>query len=326
MKVLVTGGTGFLGKRLAGKLKQLNYEVTVLGRNTIIGKQLASEGLNFIPVDLQNPQATIAACQKQDYIFHCAALSSPWGKYQDFYNANVIGTKNIIQACQTHQIKRLIHISTTAVYFDFTHRFNIKENSPLPSKPANHYAKTKLLAETEINQATKQGLPAIIIRPRGIFGPGDTAILPRLIRASQSFGIPFINDGQACIDITYIDNVVDALLLCKDAPDKSLGKIFNISNDEPMKLAKILRMLFSKLDFPLKTKRFSYPTAYGLATILENLGKIMGKEPLLTRYTVGLLAFSQTLDISAAKEELGYQPSISIEEGLNRFVSFHTTI
>lgn len=323
MNVLVTGGTGFLGKQLALKLRALSFSVTVLGRNPIIGKQLEAENLRFLSVDLRDKEATIAACQGQDYVFHCGALSSPWGKYQDFYDTNVLGTWNIIQGCQTHRIKRLIYVSTSSVYFDFSHRLNIPENTPFPT-PVNAYAKTKQLAEQEINQAHQCGLPVITIRPRGIFGSGDTAILPRLIRASTHTGIPLINEGQACIDITYVDNVVDALLLCKKAPDNLLGRTFNISNGEPIYISNLLEKLSHKLSHPFKLKPISYNTAYWTASAMELISNklLFGREPILTRYTVGLLAFSQTLDITAAIKELGYQPRVSIEEGLDIFAKW----
>lgn len=323
MKVLVTGGTGFLGKQLALRLQSLSYDVTILGRNPLIGKQLAAQNLQFLPVDLRDREAIVAACQGQDYVFHCGALSSPWGKYQDFYDTNVLGTRNIIQGCLKHSVQRLIYVSTSSVYFDFSHHLNISENTPFP-KPVNAYAKSKQLAEQEINQAIEKGLPVISIRPRGIFGPGDTAILPRLIRANNRIGIPLINDGKAYIDVTYVDNVVDALLLCQSAPNTLLGRIFNISNGEQIYLAELLKKVFNKLEYAIKLKPIAYNTAYGIATLLELIAntRLLGKEPILTRYTLGLLAFSQTLDITAAQNQLGYKPRVSIEAGLDIFAKW----
>jgi nucleoside-diphosphate-sugar epimerase len=320
MNILIIGGTGFLGKKLAEKLKSLSHNITVIGRNSEIGQQLEAEKIKFLKIDIKDTEAIIAACRNQDYIFHCAALSSPWGKYQDFYNANVVGTQNIIEACQTHQIKRLIYVSTPSIYFDFSHQFNIPETA-LAKTPANAYIQTKLLAEKAINQAYQKGLPVIYIRPRGIFGAGDTAILPRLIKASQKTGIPLINHGQSLIDMTYVDNVVEALLLCQKAPDNLLGRTFNITNDQPMYLIDLLKLLSQKLGYNLKLKSIPYPIAYGLAAIMEATSNtiLFGKEPILTRYTVGVLSFSQTLDITAAKTELGYQPQITIEDGLSIF-------
>lgn len=321
MNIVVTGGTGFLGQKLAQRLVKNGSNVTVIGRNENIGEYLQSQGIRFLKTNLEDQKAVIYACKNADYIFHCGALSSPWGRYLDFYHANVLGTRHIIQACQTHAIKRLIYVSTPSVYFDFSHRLNIKETDYLTSKPANHYVATKLIAEQEITKAHQQGLPVISIRPRAIFGPGDTTILPRLLKANSRTGIPLINQGQALIDMTYVGNVVDALLLCQSAPNHLLGRIFNITNGQPMYLVDLLAMLAQKLECQLKLKKLNYHFAYSLAQVMEIFSKSLlnHREPILTRYTVGVLSFSQTLDITSAKSELGYQPRIDIEQGLNSF-------
>ena len=194
-KALITGGTGFLGGQLALKLQQLNYDVTVLGRNPTIGAQLTAAGLRFIAADLQNAEAIAAACKSQDQVFHCGALSSPWGKAKDFYGINVLGTRHLIQGCLTHSVQRLIHVSTSAVYFTYADQLQILESHPFPA-PVNAYAKTKQLAEQSIQQAHNQGLFTLTIRPRGIFGPGDTTLLPRLLRASDRTGVPLIRQGK----------------------------------------------------------------------------------------------------------------------------------
>ncbi len=321
-KVLVTGGTGFLGQKLALRLHSLGQDVTILGRNLIIGDRLQKLGLKFIPVDITNSDAILSAISGQEDVFHCAALSSPWGREEEFYTTNVIGTRNIIQACLTHRVRRLIHVSSSAVYFNLSHRFNIKETDDLAEYPIHPYVKTKQLAEQEINIGFQQGLPVISIRPRGIFGPGDTVIFPRLLKVSETTGIPLINGGKAILDMTYIDNVVDALLLCQTAPDQVLGEYFNITNGEPTELFNLLQILSKKLNISLKFKPLPYLIAYTLATGMEWFYQsfLPGREPALTRYTLGLLAFSQTLDITSAKVKLGYQPQISIKQGLDEFV------
>jgi len=321
-KVLVTGGTGFLGQKLALKLHSLGQDVTILGRNLTIGDRLQQLGLKFIPVDITNSDAILSAISEQEDVFHCAALSSPWGREEDFYATNVIGTRNIIQSCLTHQVRRLIHVSSSAVYFNLTHQFNLKETDDLAEYPIHPYVKTKQLAEQEINIGFQQGLPVISIRPRGIFGPGDTVIFPRLLKVSETTGIPLINRGKAILDMTYIDNVVDALLLCQTAPDQILGEYFNITNGEPTELFDLLQQLSQKLNISLNFKPLPYPIAYTLATAMEWFYQsfLPGREPALTRYTLGLLAFSQTLDITSAKIKLGYQPQISIAQGLDEFV------
>jgi 2-alkyl-3-oxoalkanoate reductase len=321
MKALVTGGTGFLGKRLAAHLLQMGWEVTAIGRNESTGRELLNQGIRFVQADLRDPTKIAKVCAGQDVVFHCAALSSPWGKYADFYNTNVQGTEHVVQSCLQHNVARLIHTSTPSVYMDFTHRLGILESDPLPVTFANAYVKTKRLAELVVEKASAAGLSAIIIRPRGIIGPGDPSILPRLIRANTSRGIPLIDGGTIQLDLTYVDNVVDALVLCSTAKSEACGEIYNITNQEPVQFIQILQQMFKLLKLPLKTKAISFQKAYQIAFGLELLAKALpgNKEPLLTRYSVGVLGRSQTLDITKASLTLGYKPKVSLSEGLIRF-------
>lgn len=322
MNVLITGGTGFLGQRLALKVRSLGDHVTVLGRNQAIGAELENAGLRFVTADLRDAQAIMDACTNQDCVFHCGALSSPWGPFKDFYDTNVLGTRHLAQGCLAHQVQRLVHVSTSAVYFAYADQLQIPESFPLPN-PVGAYAKTKQLAEQEIQHGYQQGLSVITIRPRGIFGPGDTTILPRLLRASDRTGIPLIRQGKAVMDLTYIDNVVAALRCCQQAPDHLSGRVYNITNGEPIALREVLNQVAQHLNIELRFKRLPFPVAYGVATAMEAAAKLLGgTEPTLTRYTVGLLAFSQTLAIDAAQNELGYRPQVSLQEGIAQFADW----
>ncbi|MEL7502054.1 MAG: NAD(P)-dependent oxidoreductase [Cyanobacteria bacterium J06554_6] len=319
MNVLVTGGTGFLGQRLALRLQALGDRVTVLGRNAAIGNRQEQAGLRFVQADLRDEAAVAAACQGQDGVFHSGALSSPWGDYQTFYNTNVLGTRHVVQGCLKHGVSRLVHVSTSAVYFTFADQLQIPESMPFP-KPVGAYARSKQLAEAEVQRGQRQGLSTLTIRPRGIFGPGDTTILPRLLAASDRTGIPLIRQGQAVLDMTYIDNVVEALCRCCEVPDALSGRVYNISNGEPTALSDLLMRLSQQLEQSLKFKPMPFAVAFGLAAGMEATAKLFSRgEPMLTRYTVGLLTFSQTLSIEAAVNELGYRPQISLDEGIARF-------
>ncbi|SFI62639.1 NAD-dependent epimerase/dehydratase family protein [Thermoflavimicrobium dichotomicum] len=324
MRVLVTGATGFLGQYLAQRLHQLGFQVTATGRSWQKGAWLEEKGIAFVAASLEDRLMMTRLCRDKDYVFHCGALSSPWGDWKDFYQCNVVGTKNVIEGCMNGHIKRLIYVSTPSIYFRFQDQLDIKEDDPLPERKVNAYAETKWLAEQAIDQAYQQGLPVITIRPRALFGPGDQTIIPRLLKANEQRFIPLINEGKVLIDLTYVENVVDALLLCMDSPQDTLGQKYNITNGEPMLFIDLLKQLFSELNQPMRLKPISFTTGYLLAGFLEWTAKkvLGGKEPLLTRYAIGQIGKSQTLDISKARKELGYEPRISIEEGIHRFVEW----
>lgn len=321
-KVLVTGGTGFLGKRLAITLKELGYDVTATGRNTKAGQELENQGITFVKNDLSDEITTVAICKNKEYVFHCGALSASWGPYEDFYQSNVIGTKNIIKGCHTHGVNRLIHTSSPSIYAMNKDTFGVKETATLPKVKVNAYAETKYEAEKLIDAAYENGLPVISIRPRAIFGPNDSNILPRLLQANKEKKLPFIRGGKALIDVTYVDNVVTALLKCMNSPVETLGKTYNITNGEPMRFSTLVEQLFTKLDERIYRKDIPYPIAYSLASLLEFIAKIRrsDEEPMLTRTTVQMLGRSVTLDISKAEKELNYKPEISVADGIDAYV------
>ena len=318
-KVLVTGATGFLGFNLAKRLKTIGYNVIGLGRDKRKGKILEENNINFACVDLSDLENLQKIFSEVDYVFHCAAKSSLWGDFKSFYKTNVEGTKNIADLCLRNNVKRLIYVSSPSIYFEFKNKLNIKETEPFSKHPANNYIKTKIMAEKIIDNAFKSGLDVITIRPRGIFGSGDNSILPRLLKANKEKFIPKTRKEDILIDITHVDNVVEAMILAMEADKKYSGEKYNITNDENIYLYKTLEYVITQNGMKFNTKYLPYNFMLFIITIMEYIHKfILNKEPVFTRYSLGLLSFNQTLDIMKAKNDLGYKPVISMEEGLKR--------
>lgn len=323
MNALITGATGFLGGALARRLKEDGWQVTALGRNPTTGKELSDLGIRFIQADLRDRQSMINACANQEIVFHCGAAVGTWGNYQYFYDVNVGGTDNVVAGCQQFGVKRLVYVSTPSIYFSTQDRFNVKEDDPLPP-PINVYAATKLSAERVIARAHRDGLPVISLRPRAIFGPGDTTIFPRILTALQTGRLPRIGDGKNVQDLSYIDNVLDALLLCVDSPSFTLGRTYNISNGQPTRIWEVINHLCHELNLPMPTRKASLMIPFALATLLEVSYKLLriSQEPPITRYSISMLARSMTLDISSAQRDLGYVAKVSVEEGVERFIAW----
>ncbi|MFK7822534.1 MAG: NAD-dependent epimerase/dehydratase family protein [Oligoflexales bacterium] len=328
MRLLITGITGFLGLRLFKQAKAKGYDVIGIGRNKEIGKKITAAGGRFIATNISDEKDLKEVFPKVDMICHCAAYSSPWGSFEDHYSANVLGTKFLAKLALEHKIKRFVHISSPSIYFQYKHQFDLKENSDLPSRPVNHYAHTKLLAEKELESFSANGLEIITLRPRAIFGPGDQAIIPRIIRANSLGFFPVFFKHDIEIDLTYVDNVVSAIFNSLEAESRACNQIYNITNGEPVALSAYLSKLFKNLNLTFKPKYIPFSFGYTGAKFLEVLYRNLFKqsEPPLTCYTVGLFSFSQTLNIAKARDLLGYAPSVSVEEGAYRYAKWYTSL
>lgn len=322
MKVIITGATGGLGRNLLEYLLEKNFQIVALGRNQQIGKILQTQGVIFEACDLTHYNEVTESFQNADCIVHCAALSSPWGSYDDFFQHNVIATQNVVKAAQEYRIPRIIFISTSSVYFDFHDRQAITEDF-IPNRFVNFYAYTKFLCEHIVINSP---LHSCIIRPRGIFGEYDTVLLPRLERIAKKGFLPLVK-GREHIhsDVTYVKNIAHAIYLAIKEDYRS-GNIYNITNDEPLSIVEIYKKVGEILQYKIQFKSIPYKILTGFASISEFMSKIkLTKEPLLTHYALGLVAYSQTLEIKKAKNELKYEPIYTIQEGLERYAKFRNS-
>ncbi|MEZ4885038.1 MAG: NAD-dependent epimerase/dehydratase family protein [Chitinophagales bacterium] len=327
LHLLVTGATGFVGSRLIERMADDNRFLSILatGRNEQIGKKLASQKVDFQPGDLTDPKFVNTITKNRDVIVHCAALAAPWGNYQEFHNANVVTTQNLINACKINKVKRIVYLSTPSIYQ--THhvdQVNISELDILPKKMINHYAATKLVAEELLKDAFHRGLETVILRPRAIIGRGDTNILPRIIDAQKAGSLFIIGDGKNKVDLTSVSNVVDAIDLSIFAPKQALGHAFNITNDAPIAMWEMIEEIFNQLNLRLSQRKVPYFVAFNIARLQEWVATITRsqQEPKLTRYSVGVLSKSMTLNIHKAKNLLGYRPRQSNLEAIEEFVSW----
>ena len=188
MKILLTGATGFLGFRTLEKLIEIHSITKIIATGRVLKKthRINHPNVTYILGDLTDKKFVEKVVAQVDYIIHTAALSSPWAKYEEFRDANLISMINIIEAAKLNRINKFIFISTPSLYFNSSHRFNIKESDPLPRKFINAYAETKRQAEIELE---KSSIPYIIFRPRALTGRGDTVIMPRLIKTNNKYKI-----------------------------------------------------------------------------------------------------------------------------------------
>ncbi|WKB53559.1 NAD-dependent epimerase/dehydratase family protein [Eleftheria terrae] len=324
MKVLVTGATSGLGRNAVDDLLQHGLPLRATGRNLQQGAALQQLGVDFEPADLSllTPVQADRLLRDVDTVWHCAALSSPWGPRRAFEAANVEATRRLAEAAVRQGVRRFVHISTPSLYFDFRHRQQIDE-AWRPARPVNAYAATKGEAEAVLQSIASRhaGTTVVMLRPRAIFGPHDRVIVPRLLALMRQRGgvLPLPGGGRARMDMTYVGNVVHAMHLASRVPGLRSGSVYNITNQAPTTLADLLQRLFvDQLGLPLRIRALPYPLLAGVARLLEAGGRLTGREPPFTRYSMGALHYEMTLDTGRARRELGWQPVIDLDEGIRR--------
>jgi len=322
MKVLVTGATSGLGRNAVEYLRNKGISVRATGRNAAMGPLLEKLGAEFIHADLTNlvsAQAKVLLADI-DTLWHCSGLSSPWGSEEDFELANVRATRRLGEWAAAYGVENFIHISSPAIYFDFHHRRNIKENFR-PHRFANQFARSKDAAEQVITTLALSNPQThfTILRPQGIFGPHDNVLMPRLLQMIK-FGDTLMlpRAGEALVDMTYVENAVHAMWLATQAQSTASGRAYNITNLQPRPLRTLIQHLMEGLEMKYRIRSVPYPLLDMMARGMEKIGAKSMREPRLTHYSVAKLNFDLTLDTQRAQDELGYQPIVSIDEGIKR--------
>lgn len=324
-QVAVTGGGGFIGKALVRELLQRGLQVTVIGRSAY--PELETLGVRCVRGDIRDREALGNTFRGCDTVFHVAAKAGIWGPREDYFSINLTGTVNVIAACQTCGVDRLVYTSTPSVVFDRDDLEGVDEAAPYASRPLCHYAASKILAEQEVLQANGQGVRTIALRPHLVWGPGDHHLVPRLLTRGRERRLKIVGHGRNRVDIAYIDNVVHAHLLAADhlcAGGNGSGRAFFIGQEEPVFLWQWINDLFRRVHIPPVTAKVPLPLAYGAGLMLEAVFGLLGRaeEPKMTRFLACQLAKSHWFSHRGAEQMLGYRPLVSTEEGLTRLVTW----
>jgi len=314
MKIVVTGGNGFLGSHIARELVSLGHEVISIQRSdpVIIQKQ---EGVDYIQADLTDPITFSPHFKGIDVVFHVAAYAGVWGPWDEFYASNFEATANVVEACKLHGIRKLIYTSTPSVVFSGASISGADESLPYGSNWLCHYAHSKQLAEAYVlSDEVARNLDVVAIRPHLIWGSGDPHLLPRLVERARDGGLRIVGDGKNRVDITHVSNATQAHLLALkqliEHPDLVRQKAYFISDGEPVVLWHWIQELLKDLGIRRIRKRISYSMAYRIAWVLEVIYqrfRLRG-EPPMTRFVAVELAKDHFFNISAAQRDLGYSP------------------
>jgi 2-alkyl-3-oxoalkanoate reductase len=321
---LVTGGSGFLGRRIVDRLLAQGRKVTVLGRTP--AADLERRGVRFIRAALEDADSIRSALAGVDTVFHTAAKVGVWGRFPDFYNANVLGTHAVLEGCRAHGVRRLVYTSTPSVVYNGRDLSGVDESLPLTTSCPSPYPLTKAAAESEVLAANSAELATVALRPHLIWGPGDPHLVPRIIARARSGRLRIVGEGRNRVDMVHVENAAEAHIAAESAlgaPNSpAAGKAYFITNGEPVVLWDWINGLLSGLGESRVTKRvpLGVATALGAACEVAWLTLRLRGEPPMTRFIAAELAKDHWFDISAARRDLGYAPRMGMAQGTDELV------
>ncbi|HEX9097357.1 MAG TPA: NAD-dependent epimerase/dehydratase family protein [Candidatus Dormibacteraeota bacterium] len=323
MKVLVTGGAGFLGQHLVAALQQRGDTVRVLDRPSANTARLAQSGVAVYDGDIRRPDSLAEPMQGVDGVVHLAAMSGVWSSMDEYHAVNVTGTENVCRAALRAGVSRLVHISSWTVYGMGIGR---PAHEDFPFEPLREpYSMTKVIGDRLVQRMIREeGLPAVIIRPDTIFGPGDHQHVGRIADRLRAGGYIIVGSGRNAMPFVYVTDVVQGLLLALDR-DRAVGQAYNIANDQPLTQEELFGAIAAEVGAKPPTIHVPYAALYATAYVAEKWARLTHarRQPIITRMGVTIFGADNRHSIDKARRELGYSPAVPVLEGIRRAAAWY---
>ncbi len=329
MRALVTGAGGFVGGAVARALRARGDEVRSFSRTH--HPELSTLGVDQRLGDVADGRAVEDAVRGVDVVFHAAAKVAAAGRYTDFHATNVRGTENVLTACRECGVTALVYTSTPSVTFGLSDLEGVDESVGYSDHYDALYSRTKAEAERRVLAAASDELRTVALRPHLVWGPGDTSLLPRVVQRGRSGALRRIDGPVKRTDVTYIDDAVGAHLLAAErlsaggeAAARVSGKAYFVSSGEPVGIWEFIDRLLAAAGVPPVEKRVSLGAAMAAGWVFEKVHAVTGSrgDPRMSRWIVRELTTARWFDISAARRDLGYQPRVSLDEGMRRLAAW----
>ncbi len=322
MKTLVTGATGFLGSHLVEALVGRGEEVRALVRPTSQVERLRALDVELVQGDLADAGSLPAAVAGVGRIFHCAALVGDWGSWDDFRRTNVQGVRNLLEAASRTDLSRFVHVSTTDVY-GYPGGTGCDESHPY-RKRGFPYGDTKIEGEQEVwRYHREKGLPVTVVRPVNIYGPRSKTFVLEFVEVLKDGYMLYVDGGRHVAGLCYVDNLAQAMILAGERPE-SIGQAYNVSDGSDVTWRQYVTALAAILGVKPFNVSLPHGLIYAVAGVMEAVAGLIRTEnrPLLTRTAVELLGTDQNFPIDKARRELGYEPQVGFEEGMDRVAAW----
>ena len=316
MKILVTGGTGFTGTHLTRRLLREGHEVVVVDNQPgLFSRELAELGATVVIGSVADAALIARAAAGCALVYHLAAafrkVNLPRAEYR---RTNVDGTQVVLEAALKNDVRKVVYCSTCGVHGD-VRTWPADESAPIA--PADYYQSTKFDGEIVVREFVRRGLPAIILRPAAIYGPGDPERFLMLFRRVQTGRFMMFGDGRAHYHPLYVDNLVDAFILAAASPRRH-GEAYLIADERYYTLNELVTAIGEALGIRVRITHYPFGPLWLAAFLCEAMFKPLPAEPPLFRRRVDWFRQNRAFDIEKARRELGYQPRIDLEEGLAR--------
>jgi nucleoside-diphosphate-sugar epimerase len=319
----VTGGSGFIGRVLIARLRAEGWSVRALARSDRSARTVGERGAQAVWGDLDDVPAMTEGARGCEYVFHAAAHLGEWGARAEFERGNVQGTRNALAAARAAGVRRFVHVGTEAALMHGEPLVMADEGVALRPDSKALYSATKARAEQAVRTANGDGLETVVLRPRLVWGVGDTTILPGVRAAVRSGRWAWIGGGGHRTSTTHVDNVVEGLWLAatKGAP----GGVYFVTDGEPVVFREFITRLLATEDLEPGDRTLPARVAGAVAVAGETLWRVLPLRgaPPLTRLAYWLAAQECTIDIGRARSELGYVPVKSIDEGMEELRRAH---
>jgi nucleoside-diphosphate-sugar epimerase len=312
----VTGGSGFVGGRLIERLRAEGHDVRALARSDASSERVRSLGAEPVPGELGDRAALRAGAEGCELAFHAAATLGDSGSREEFERGNVQGTENVLSACAKAGVRRLVHVSTEAVLLAGRPLVQVDESAPLQPDSRALYSATKARAEQAVIAANGERLQTVVVRPRFVWGAGDTTLLPRMVELARSGRLAWIGGGNHLTSTTHIDNTVEGLML--GAQRGRPGNVYFVTDGEPVVFREFVGELLATQGVAAPTRSIPAPVAWMLMSVGEGAARLLpgNRPPPLTRFAYWVSSQECTIRIDKVREQLGYAPVRTIEEGL----------
>lgn len=322
--LFVTGATGLVGGHVVEEALARGYRVRALVRATSDTTKLDEWGVEKIEGDLEDRESLAKGVEGADWVFNCAAKVGDWGTLEEFRRLNVEALRLLLDAAVEAKVEKFVHVSSLGVYEGRDH-FGTDETTPPASQSLDAYTRSKTEAEALVlSYGEERGLPVVVVRPGFIYGERDRTVLPKLLSSLRRGVFAYFGSGEQALNCVYVKNLVHALFLAAETPE-AVGEVFNVTDGERVSKRRFVGRVAELAGLPAPKRKIPLRLAKLLSTVVEGIAKARRAKnpPIINKARYKFLGLNLDFSIEKARKVLGYRPTYSFDEAIERAMVEH---